>query len=161
MTEDEYHIALNNIADSFGTLRDQVNHAFEVGRKVGLDDMQIGNDIRVKLRGLVSPATIRAMLPDAAKHQETVRKDYVLKSSTSQPNIPPPPQVVREAETETQGYVVEREPPKAIYDEPIHIPDREVILACRKFSTEIRIGLLNNAVLKLKVDKSNNVISIS
>ena len=70
MTREQYQTALNNIASTFGTLRDQVNQAFQFGRALGINDMQIGNDVRAMIKGLVSTKTIQNMLPETAKHME-------------------------------------------------------------------------------------------
>ena len=106
MTKEEYRNVLNNIAGSFGTLKDQVNQAFEIGRALGLSDMQIGSDVRSKIKGLMSTSTIQRMLPDTAKHQERnpTRNKPVVKLTT-QPTIPSPAQPIIE---------IEPEPPKAI-----------------------------------------------
>ena len=130
MTKEEYRNVLNNIAESFGTLKDQVNHAFEVGRALGLTDIQIGNDVRSKIKGLMSTSTIQRMLPETAKHQERdpTRNKRVVNLTTQpnpnrrlvvpeEPTIPPPPEVHQEAE-------IVREPPKPIA-EPITIPKTE------------------------------------
>lgn len=131
MTKEEYHNVLNNIANSFGTLKDQVNQAFEVGRALGFTDSQIGSDVRSKIKGLVSLSTIQRMLPDTAKQQQThIASEKVVKLTAANPNrrlvvpeeptIPPPPEVHREAE-----IIQEREPPKPIA-EPIPIRSQTI-----------------------------------
>ena len=139
MTKEEYHNVLNNIAKSFGTLKDQVNQAFELGRTLGLSDAFIGNDVRNRIKGLVSISTIQRMLPNTAKQQQThIASEKVVKLTAAkqsdpnqvrlvvpeEPKIPPPPQVVREVDILDS----EPEPPKPI-DEPILIPktDNQII----------------------------------
>jgi hypothetical protein len=128
MTKEEYRNVLNNIAESFGTLKDQVNQAFEVGRSLGVTDSQIGSDVRSKIKGLVSISTIQRMLPDSAKQQQThIASEKVVKLTAANPNrrlvvpeepsLPAPPEVHQEAE-------IVREPPKAI-EEPIRLPPQK------------------------------------
>jgi hypothetical protein len=162
MTSSEYLDVLNNIADAFGTLKDQVNRAFEVGRKYGLSDMQIGTDIRRHLKGQVTDNTIQRMLPETAKHMQHASKHKtepikLIGSSKNQtrlvtdqePQIPPSPQVIREVQLS----------PELLKPEPE--VNNEVFLSCRKFSTELRMGLLNNSVLKLELNSNNEVIKIT
>ena len=159
MTKEEYQNALNNIAGTFGTLRDQVNNAFEIGRSLGLNDMQIGNDVRSKIKGLMSTSTIQRMLPDTAKHQEKKRAAAVKMNANQvrlvvpeEPTIPPRPETVVE---------VEPEPPKPI-DEPIAIPtgDRKIKLDTGKFRSDLRIALINGDKVWLIYDSRNEVIKI-
>ena len=88
MTKEEYHNVLNNIAGSFGTLKDQVNQAFEIGRALGLSDMQIGSDVRSKIKGLMSTSTIQRMLPDTAKHKEFSNKPAAVKMNAAAATLP-------------------------------------------------------------------------
>ena len=152
MTEEQYRNVLNNIAGSFGRLKDQVNQAFEIGRALGLTDMQIGNDVRSKIKGLMSTSTIQRMLPETAKHQERnpTRNKPVVKLTT-QPTIPSPPQPIIE---------IEPEPPKAI-DRPIAIPDRRIKLDTAKFRSDLRIALINGDKIWLKYNSQNEVIEIT
>jgi hypothetical protein len=69
---------------------------------------------------VISQRQLRRILPDEAKYTEKqnkpeliLRKDADIRPHTQQPNIPPPPEVHREAE-------IIREPPKAI-EEPINL----------------------------------------
>jgi hypothetical protein len=130
MTKEEYHRALNNIAGTFGTLKDQVNQAFEIGRALGLGDMQIGSDVRDRIKGLVSISTIQRMLPETAKHMKHASEPIKLNGSTKvqklhnqrrlvvpeEPTIPPPIEIHKQAE-------IIREPSKPITDKQTFILD--------------------------------------
>lgn len=170
MTEDEYQKALNNITGTFDTLRNQIINAFEIGRAAGLDDMQIGNDIRTRIKGLVDASTIRRMLPDSAKHMKHASEPRNLRGSKpdarnlrayikppnqnqarlvleEQPKIPPPPQRLEEAHVTLEA-------------EPDNDDNGEILLDCNKFRSDLRIALLNNAKIKLKI-RNSQVIAIS
>ena len=161
MTEEQYRNVLNNIAGSFGTLRDQVNQAFEIGRALGLNDMQIGSDVRSRIKGLMSTSTIQRMLPETAKHQEKKRAAAV-KLTAKQRYIPPPPKVL--SHDEVIQIVRERQnvEPKAI-DEPITIPtgDKQIMLDTGKFRSDLRIALINGAKVWLSYNNAKEVIKIN
>ena len=154
-TEEEYDRLLKQFPEKLQgalTWKKYFERLVQAGRRTGRTDIQIGDDIRKELRGQLDDRTIRYYLPASFKHEEKIRPQFAEKfaANNNQPDIPPPPQVIQEVETE---------PPKPI-DEPIHIPEHQITLNCRKFGTEIRMGLLNNAILKLRIDKLNQVISI-
>jgi hypothetical protein len=103
---------LDNIGNMFADLGTQIQIAFHIGREDGFTDIQIGDMIRTKLKGIKSLPTIRRMLPDTAIHKEKARHDYVKRMNTSpqarlvtdeQPAIPPPSQVVVEANIDLES----------------------------------------------------------
>jgi hypothetical protein len=163
MTEEQYQTALNNIAETFGTLRDQVSSAFQSGRALGLNDVQIGNDVRSRIKGLVSTKTIQNILPQTAKHMQHASKhksEPVNFTGSYQPRlivpeepkIPPRPQVMQE---------LEPEPPKAINEPiPISFADTEIMLDTGKFRSDLRIALINGAKVRLRINNRNEVISM-
>jgi hypothetical protein len=77
---------LQKLGPDFGKLQSKVDAVFEQGRKEGFSDMEIGEFVRYKMKEHHTDRTIRAVLPNTAKHQEKAReqKDFVEKTSTNE-----------------------------------------------------------------------------
>ena len=161
MSEDEYNRLLKQFPEKLQgalTWKKYLERLSLVGRRTGRTDRQIGDDIRKELRGQLDDRTIRHYLPTTFKHMEHASEHKEPeKIAGSEPNIPPPPQVIKEAESEPEKeFIVEKvdEYIAAVPDVPI---ETEIILNCKKFGTELRLGLLNNSNLKLYI--RNNQVS--
>jgi hypothetical protein len=73
---------VEGLAPDFQKLQDKVDEVFRKGREEGFNDMQIGNLVRSRMKEHYSPATIRNVLPETAKHMEK-RNKYALKNTAS------------------------------------------------------------------------------
>jgi hypothetical protein len=181
MSEEEYNRLLKQFPDKLKNAirwKKYFERLVQAGRRTGRSDIQIGDDIRKELKGQLDDRTIRAYLPESMKHMEKKKLSLIQTPDEDQdphisqadsnnqqtgrviklPDIPP---VIKEANIE--GIVSASVSPIPVehikefagsYD-----PDYELILDCRKFKTELRMGTLNNSRLKLKV-KDNEVIKI-
>jgi hypothetical protein len=132
MTKEQYQTALNNIAGTLGTLRDHVSSAFQFGRALGLNDIEIGNDVRVRIKGLVSTRTIQNMLPETAKHMQHASQHKTEPVNFAGPRLqeasvlshPEIIEIVRKRQDEIDlQREPERQPPKPI-EEPIAVPQK-------------------------------------
>ena len=116
MSDDEYNRLLKQFAEKVRgalTWRTYFQRLLNAGRRTGRTDLEIGDDIRREYRGEIPDVTLRKSLPNSFKHQEFTNKPKAIKIIASEPEIPPPPEVHREAE-------IVREPPKPI-EEPINL----------------------------------------
>ena len=116
MSDDEYNRLLKQFAEKVRgalTWRTYFQRLVNAGRRTGRTDLEIGDDIRREYRGEIPDVTLRKSLPNSFKHQEFTNKPKAIKIIASEPEIPPPPEVHREAE-------IVREPPKPI-EEPINL----------------------------------------
>jgi len=169
MSDDEYHRLLKKFAQDVRnalTIKKTFERLIQAGRRTGLTDIQIGDDIKKELKGELGDSTVRKYLPHTMKHEEKINKRYALRVAhqSEQPEIdipPPSHQVVKVAETyEEIPMSVEPLSTEHVKEFVVDLPiGHEIILDCRKFKTELRMGTLNNAKLKLKV-KDNEVIKV-
>ena len=112
MSDDEYNRLLKQFAEKVRgalTWRTYFQRLVNAGRRTGRTDLEIGDDIRREYRGEIPDVTLRKSLPNSFKHQEFTNKPKAIKIIASEPEIPPPPEVHREAE-----IIQEREPPKRL-----------------------------------------------
>jgi hypothetical protein len=167
MSDDEYHRLLKQFVQKVRNvinIKQSLERLVQAGRKTGLTDLQIGDDIRRELKGELPDVTIRKYLPSTMKHEEKTNKRYAINYRISKqedsnnkeinlPDIPPPRQEIKEVHLEGHPYQYVKEFVGS------NDPDYELILDCKKFRTELRMGTLNNSKLKLKV-KDNEVIKV-
>jgi hypothetical protein len=161
MSEDEYNRLLKQFPEKLQgalTWKKYFERLVQAGRRTGRTDIEIGDDIRNELKGQLADSTVRNYLPPTMRHQEKANlylKHDALKTSASESEaeplnegeIPEPPRKTRLTYETTEGKDV-------LSEIPI---ETEIILNCKKFATELRMGLLNNANLKLYV--RNNQVS--
>lgn len=69
----EYLDKLEYMNQTLKKLGEQITGIIETGRKYGIPDIEIGNDIRRMAKGHFDPKTIARYLPTTAKHQEKNR----------------------------------------------------------------------------------------
>lgn len=162
MSDEEYHRQLKKFVQdvrSALSIKKSFERLVQIGRRTGLTDLQIGDDIRAEFKGELPDVTIRKYLPPSFKHQEKSNTRYSDAIHVSHPKteIPPPPHVTQDADIDPEGPIG----PHRI-DEPIQIPkpDREIILDCNKFRSELRIATLNGSKVKLRTNGANEVIEI-
>jgi hypothetical protein len=143
------------------TVKQSLERLVQAGRRTGLTDLQIGDDIRRELKGELPDVTIRKYLPSSMKHQEMSRQPntnnkFAIHVSQNEPKIPPPTQEIKEVIPDPPFTEEERNKVHKIMDTvtiATHPRPDEIILDCKKFRTELRVGTLNNSKLKLKIDK--------
>ena len=151
MSEEEYQRSLNAVVQKIRTamtIKQSLERHIQLARKTGRTDLEIGDDIRAKLRGELPDDTIRKYLPTSLKHQEKTNTRYA-------GLIPHPPQPVIEIEPEPTGT----------YTGPLpSIPkpqeDRKIKLDTGKFRSDLRIALINGAKVWLTYNNNNEVISV-
>ena len=101
MSEEEYQRSLSAVVQKIRTamtIKQSLERHIQLARKTGRTDLEIGDDIRAKLRGELPDDTIRKYLPASLKHQEKTNTRYA-------GLIPhPAPDIIE----------IEPEPPKAI-----------------------------------------------
>ena len=120
MSDDEYNRLLKQFAEKVRgalTWRTYFQRLVNAGRRTGRTDLEIGDDIRREYRGEIPDVTLRKSLPNSFKHQEFTNKPKAIKIIASEPEIPPPPEVHREAEIIPIGAP----------DEPLPIPPTKTI----------------------------------
>ena len=151
MSEEEYQRSLSAVVQKIRTamtIKQSLERHIQLARKTGRTDLEIGDDIRTKLRGELPDDTIRKYLPTSLKHQEKTNTRYAgLIPHTKQPNIPAPPQPIIDIEQSSNT-------------EPL-IVDRKVRLDTAKFRSDLRIALINGDKIWLTCNSANEVIKIS
>ena len=116
MSDDEYHRLLREFPEKVRgalTWRTYFQRLINAGRRTGRSDLEIGDDIRREYQGEIPDVTLRKSLPGSFKHQEFANRPKAIKIIASEPDIPPPPEVHKEAE-----IIPEQAPAKPI-EEPI------------------------------------------
>jgi hypothetical protein len=166
MSEDEYNRLLKQFVQKVKNaihVRVIFDRLIVAGRKTGRTDLQIGDDIRNEFKGELPDSTIRKYLPESFKHTEKGNMRYrsasakQLTNNNKEIDIPPPKQEIKEVEPESR-YLGDIGKDQSKEFDVEYIP--EVILDCQKFRTELRMGTLNNAKLRLQV-KNNEVVKIT
>lgn len=160
MSEDEYNRLLKELPKKLITALDShkfIERFIQVGRKTGRTDLQIGDDARAEMGGLIPDRTLRSYLPLSMKHGEKIRLRPEFAADLPQnkgpePKIPPLPEIRREVESDP-----EPEPQPQAQAQPI---PKDPVLDCNKFRSELRTGLLNNSKLHLKINSLNEVVAI-
>ena len=134
MSDEEYHRQLKKFVQdvrSALSIKKSFERLVQIGRRTGLTDIQIGDDIRAEFKGELPDSTIRKYLPPSFKHQEKanlyLKHDAILVSH-SQPDTFSPSQPVREAE-----IIPERQPQ----------PLPRIKFNTDTFRRELRIALIN------------------
>jgi hypothetical protein len=149
MSDDEYQRLLDQLPQKLFAVmswKKYLGRLIQAGRKTGRTDLEIGDDIREKLRGQLDDSTVRRYLPISMKHEEKTNKADARILRASPPYIPAPPQPIVD---------IEPEPPKAI-----PTGDRKIKLDTAKFRSDLRIALINGDKVWLKYNSDNEVISI-
>lgn len=156
MSDDEYNRLLKQFAEKVRgalTWRTYFQRLLNAGRRTGRSDLEIGDDIRREYRGEIPDVTLRKSLPNSFKHQEFTNKPKAIKIIASEPEIPPPPEVVREAQ-------IVRQPPKAI-DHPITIPTPKPYIIFRQKQWRDKYNWDTSHTLKLVLDNTReNIIDV-
>jgi hypothetical protein len=159
MSEDEYNRLLKQFPEKLhGVLnwKTYFERLVQSGRRTGRTDIQIGDDIRKELKGQLDDSTVRHYLPPSFKHMEHAsehKEPLKIRGSPEpeyKPQIPPPSQEIQEAEVHIEPRQSQAQP--EVNTDPI--------LDCRRFGTELRMGLLNNSKLHLKINRLNEVVAI-
>ena len=73
MSDEEYHRQLKKFVQDIRTsltIKKSFERLVQIGRRTGLTDIQIGDDIRAEFKGELPDVTIRKYLPPSFKHQE-------------------------------------------------------------------------------------------
>lgn len=142
MSEEEYQRSLSAVVQKIRTamtIKQSLERHIQLARKTGRTDLEIGDDIRAKLRGELPDDTIRKYLPASLKHQEKTNTRYA-------GLIPhPAPDIIE----------IEPEPPKVIA-----MPNNRIKLDTAKFRSDLRIALINGDKVWLTYNNANEVISI-
>ena len=148
MSDDEYQRLLDQLPQKLFAVmswKKFLERLIQAGRKTGRTDLEIGDDIRNKLRGQLDESTVRRYLPITMKHEEKTNKGNARMLHASPAYIPPVSHTVREAE-----IIPEAKPPSK---PPIRFnTDR--------FRRELRIALINGDTVLLYCNDANEVISI-
>lgn len=160
MSDEEYHRQLKKFVQdvrSALSIKKSFERLVQIGRRTGLTDIQIGDDIRAEFKGELPDVTIRKYLPPSFKHQEksNIRYSDAIRVSHIQPDTFPPPEIPQDAE-------IIREPAKPI-DQAITIStdDKQIMLDTGKFRSDLRIALINGAKVWLSYNNAKEVISIN